>query len=452
MPLINPSVAVAAQALTPANTQTTGNPNGAVLANNASAGNAGVTTPIAGRLFASILAQLAEGPLGDLQPDTQSVPPNQLTAEETALLAAMLPFFSMQNNTMTTALSAVSDQMPKSTTAVPVETAALTLPLPAALLAAEQASELLVAGIDSGADVAAPVAPHTFSLPVEVQPVTPSLVVEPSQVVGDQNQRLDPKPSAQTTSDITTLIRPAEAKHTELTGAAVPAPDAPRVSSEAAHPSLMSAAISEATLSTRKDEHQELLLNPSQDESPVRIASNHLSVGVERIPAELVAAQAPLRSLHTEPVAPTAQPTAVTPDTMSAAVRTRDTLRLHLDQPELGRVTMQVTLQAQQVMATVGVEHRGLGDFLAAGQGALTDAMKQHGLRIEQFHIETLDVGDAGAGRSGLLDHGAPRQDAPGFQREAEGRMPSVETPLIAAAMTDRLPQLHSRSRINLFA
>ena len=439
MPLINPSAPAA-----PANTQTTGGSSGSVVATGATASNA---SP----LFGVILAQLAEGQLGDLQLDAQPVVPNQPSAEETSLLAAMLPFFATQNNIVMPGGSAVLNQSPKPTTAVPVETSAVALPLPAALVAAEQAPELLLAGMASGAGIAAPVAPHTLSLPVEVQPVTPSLVLASSDVAGNKDQHLEANPTAQTAGDINKLIRPAEAGNADLRGVAVPAADA---SSGPAHPSLMSAAISETTLAARKNEHQDLLLNPPQDESPIPIAPNHLSVGVEKIPAELVAAQAPLRTLHTEPVAPVAQPAAVTPDTSSAAVPTRDTLRLHLDQPELGRITMQVTVQAQQVMATVGVEHRGLGDFLAAGQGALTDAMKQHGLRIEQFHIETLGNGDmgAGAGRSGLLDHGAPRQDAPGFQREAEARMPSIETPLIAAAITDRLAQPHSRSRINLFA
>ena len=452
MPLINPSAPAApAQALTPTNTQTTGSPNGAVAATEAQAGNAGVTTPNASPLFGIILAKLAEGQLGDVQLDAQPVVPNQPTAEETSLLAAMLPFFSMQNNIVTPVVSAVLDQSPKPTTAVPAEASALALPLPAALVAAEQAPELLLAGMASSTGKATPAAQHTLSLPVEVQPVTPNLVLALSDVAGNQKPRLEANPPAQTAGDINKLIRPAEAGNADLRGVAVPAAD---VSSGPAHPSLMSAAISEAALAARRDEHQDLLLNPPPDESLVPIAPNHLSVGVEKIPAELVAAQAPPRSLHTEPVAPVAQPAAVTPDTIAAAVPTRDTLRLHLDQPELGRVTVQVTVQAQQVMATVGVEHRGLGDFLAAGQGALTDAMKQHGLRIEQFHIETLDNGDmgAGAGRSGLLDQGAPRQDAPGFQREADARRPSIETPLIAAAMTDRLAQPHSRSRINLFA
>jgi flagellar hook-length control protein FliK len=349
-------------------------------------------------------------------------------------------------------VSTVVNQSAKPTTAVAVETSALALPLQAALGAAEQAPELLLAGMASSAGVAAPIAPHTLSLPLEVQPVTPSLVLPLSDVAANQDQRLEPNLPAQTSEDLNTLIRSAEAGNTDLRGVALPAADPSAVLSGPAHPSLIAAAISETTLSAKKDEHQDLLLKLRQDESPVPIAPP-LSVGVEKIPAELVAAQAAPRSLHTEPVAPTAQPAVVTPDTISAAISTRDTLRLHLDQPELGRVTMQVTLQAQQVTATVGVEHRGLGDLLTAGQGALTDAMKQHGLRIEQFNIETLgnEMG-AGAGRSGLLDHGAPRQDAPGFQREAEARMPSIETSLNTAAMTDRLAQPHSRSRINLFA
>jgi hypothetical protein len=79
--------------------------------------------------------------------------------------------------------------------------------------------------------------------------------------------------------------------------------------------------------------------------------------------------------------------------------------------------------------------------------------MRQHGLRLEELHIETLvnpDVLGAGGGRTGLLDHGQPRQDSPGFDREPLTRSgPECEVSITRA---DILESLGSRHRINLFA
>ena len=131
----------------------------------------------------------------------------------------------------------------------------------------------------------------------------------------------------------------------------------------------------------------------------------------------------------------------------------RETIHLQFGPSELGRLTLQVSLQSQQVQATVSVEHRGLGELLAASQGALDGALRQHGLRLEELHIGTMgnaDVLGAGAGRTGLLDHGQPRQDSPRFDREPLTH--SAPEREVSITRADILEPLGSRHRINLFA
>jgi hypothetical protein len=123
-------------------------------------------------------------------------------------------------------------------------------------------------------------------------------------------------------------------------------------------------------------------------------------------------------------------------------------LQIQLAPTDLGRITMQVSVHARQVQATVSVEHQGLGAYLVAGQGALDDAVRPHGLRVEEFRVDLLDLG---AGRTGQ-GHDSPefqgRQDAlPGRPMavaalSAQAVPSSEEEPAAATA-----PQ-----RVNVFA
>jgi len=171
--------------------------------------------------------------------------------------------------------------------------------------------------------------------------------------------------------------------------------------------------------------------------------------GSEKIPAEFVAGPAPSESTSTDPASlPKA---AVVANDAPAAITPRETIHLQLPPSDLGRLTLHVSVQSQQVQATVSVEHRGLGEFLTASQGALDGALRQHGLRLDELHIDTMgnpDVLGAGAGRTGL-DHGQPRQDSPGFDRPLVPPGPESE---ISSTRADILEPLGSRHRINLFA
>jgi len=196
----------------------------------------------------------------------------------------------------------------------------------------------------------------------------------------------------------------------------------------------------DATLTKKRDE-------PRDDVRVVDLTP----IGSEKIRAEFLAGPAPPPSTSTDPAAlPKA---AVVADDAPAAITPRETIHLQLSPSDLGRLTLHVSVQSQQVQATVSVEHRGLGEFLTASQGALDGALRQHGLRLEELHIDTMgnpDVLGAGAGRTGLLDHGQPRQDSPGFDREPLTR-PRPESE-VSSTRADVLEPLGSRHRINLFA
>jgi hypothetical protein len=115
---------------------------------------------------------------------------------------------------------------------------------------------------------------------------------------------------------------------------------------------------------------------------------------------------------------------------------------------------VQVSVQSQQVQATVGVEHRGLGEFLAAGHVALDQAMRQHGLRLDELHVESIlnsDMLGPEGGRTGFLDHGQSREDAPGFMREPQAHQGPESEAMIGTA-GNLLEAPGGRYRINLFA
>ena len=174
--------------------------------------------------------------------------------------------------------------------------------------------------------------------------------------------------------------------------------------------------------------------------------------GSDQIPTEFLAgrstSQAPSPAVTAPQLtAPISAPVAL------ATITPRETIQFELGASDLGRVTVQVSVQSQQVQATVGVEHRGLGEFLAAGQVALDQAMRQHGLRLDEFHVESIQNPEMlGAdGRTGFLDHGQSRQYASGFMSEPQAHQ-GPESEAIMAKADNILASLGARYRINLFA
>jgi flagellar hook-length control protein FliK len=205
----------------------------------------------------------------------------------------------------------------------------------------------------------------------------------------------------------------------------------------------------DATLTSKKEESQKDLSQAGSGESAR--ALELAPAGNGRLPAEFLAASEPSHRAPTDAAA-IAPKAVVMPDAAPSSIAPRETIHLQLGPSDLGRLTLQVSVQSQQVQATVGVEHRGLGEFLAASQGVLDDAMRQHGLRLEGLRIESItnsDVLGAGADRPGLLDHGQARQDTSRFERAPLARqVPQSE----ALSMKDHTLESGSRYRINLFA
>jgi len=212
-----------------------------------------------------------------------------------------------------------------------------------------------------------------------------------------------------------------------------------------------SSVLVDATLTKKKDESRDNLLNMVSERS-TKVADS-MPFGTEKIPAEFLAGPAASPSASTESAVPVPKATMVGDVLPTAMTSPRETIHLQFGPSELGRVTLQVSVQSQQVQATVSLEHRGLGEFLTASQGTLDGALRQHGLRLEELHIETMgnpDVLGAGAGRTGLLDHGQSRQESPRFDTEPLVR-PGPESE-VSITRTDIREPLGSRHRINLFA
>jgi hypothetical protein len=111
-------------------------------------------------------------------------------------------------------------------------------------------------------------------------------------------------------------------------------------------------------------------------------------------------------------------------------------------------VTVQVSVQAQQVHATVSVQHQGLGEFLVTSQGALDDAMRQHGLRVEEFRVDT-DPGRAGQGQQ-FGEHLPDFQDREGAR--SSGRPEEFESPPVEVGAGEELSVRLSLHRLNVFA
>jgi hypothetical protein len=230
-------------------------------------------------------------------------------------------------------------------------------------------------------------------------------------------------------------------------GALAKSDKSPDQSSAALPPSLLSNEIP-----TNKDINRDDLLKGISADKNGSVLELAPAAG-DKIPTEFLANRTSSPASLTEAAAPQAT-AAVSAPAPSATITPRETIHLELGSSDLGRVTVQVSVQSQQVQATVGVEHRGLGEFLAAGQVALDQAMRQHGLRLDELHVESIlnpDMLGPGGGRTGFLDHGQSRQDEPGFMRESQDHR-GPESEAIMTKTDHTLESLGVRYRINLFA
>ena len=160
-------------------------------------------------------------------------------------------------------------------------------------------------------------------------------------------------------------------------------------------------------------------------------AMDRAPFGSEKLAAENLAAPPPASSTAASaPVLSRAVPPVPDPAPSAGGAFQRDTLHIQLPPTDLGRVTMQVSVHARQVQASVTVEHQGLGAYLVAGQGALDDAVRQHGLRVEEFRVDLLDLG---AGRTGQ------GQDSPEFHG-GQDALPGRPLPVVAPPDVPGLP------------
>jgi flagellar hook-length control protein FliK len=123
----------------------------------------------------------------------------------------------------------------------------------------------------------------------------------------------------------------------------------------------------------------------------------------------------------------------------------RETMQILFEPGDMGQVRMQVSILAHEVHATVSVQHQGLGEYLANSQGALDDQLRQHGLRVEEFQVNT-DPGRAGQGQD-------PTQFQGRENTEPTRRSEPTESPtLLRDAVEGESESVTSLLRINTFA
>jgi hypothetical protein len=178
-------------------------------------------------------------------------------------------------------------------------------------------------------------------------------------------------------------------------------------------------------------------------------AADHVSFGNEKLTADNLPAPPPASAASAPaPVMSKAMPPIQDPAPVAGSAFQRDTLQIQLAPTDLGRITMQVSVHARQVQAAVSVEHQGLGAYLVAGQGALDDAVRPHGLRVEEFRVDLLDLG---AGRAGQ-GHDSP--EFQGRQDALPGRPLPVAVPSAQAAPSseDEPAGATAPQRVNVFA
>ena len=184
-------------------------------------------------------------------------------------------------------------------------------------------------------------------------------------------------------------------------------------------------------------------------DTPRPPATGHVSFGSERLAVESLSAPA---TLPPASVSAQAMPKDISaihdPVPVAGSAFQRDMLQIQLAPTELGRITMQVSVHARQVQATVSVEHQGLGAYLVAGQGALDEAVGSHGLRVEEFRVDLLGLG---AGRTG---QGQDPQEFQSRQDVLPGRPESVAVPVVPAASPseDEPAAATAPQRLNVFA
>jgi hypothetical protein len=420
-----------------------------------------INSSAAGLLFGMVLAQMTAGLTQfaaekKVEPDAQApetpTTPTQLSPEQIAMLASLAPIL--------VAVPAAPQSIPAATEASatgPNVGRPLSLPAQTSLAVltatgpATQPGKDLKAGLfQDQMPLTAKTPPGAPQMPLATVAATPAPTIAPMQDQGQVFQRM--LNAAPGTGEVKNQNGPAAAV---IAGDdslhAVPTAIAKNdKTSDQLQGSQSPSIIIDATLTSKKEESQQDLSQVGSGESAR--ALELAPAGNGRLPAEFLAASEPSHSAPTDAAAIAPPKAVVMPDAAPSSITPRETIHLQLGPSDLGRLTLQVSVQSQQVLATVGVEHRGLGEFLAASQGVLDDAMRQHGLRLEGLHIESItnsDVLGAGADRPGLLDHGQARQDTSRFERAPLARqVPQSE----ALSMKDHILEPSSRYRINLFA
>ncbi len=417
--------------------------------------SAAIDSAAAGLLFGMVLAQLAVVKEAEVkEADTEAADVSQTQAQpspdQISMLASLVPALV----TIQVAPQAIT--MPRETSAAELSgisrpgTQASSVQLNASNVTAEP-----VLSTDLGKDLKAgqrhnqgPVLDRT--LPGTPAP-TPSVVL-PLALTQDQEQSVQtfmtPVPSAAEVDNQSETAAVHDAGFNAASLSALAKTDKSPDRSSAALP----ASLLVDAMPTNMDKNRNDLLKGLLEDTTGSVLELAPVVS-DKIPTEFIAGRSSSPAPVTEGTAPQATAVVSTPAALPT-ITPRETIRLDLGPSDLGRVTVQVSVQSQQVQATVGVEHRGLGEFLAAGHVVLDQAMRQHGLRLEELHVESLvnpDMLGPGDGRTGFLDHGQSREDAPGSMRESQARQGSDSEAIMANA-DHILEPLSGRYRINLFA
>ena len=414
----------------------------------------------AGVLFGMVLAQLAvvkETAVKEADAKNADVPQTQVqpSPDQISMLASLVPaLVTLQVGPQAITVSGeTSDAQPKDVSKPGTLTSPVVLNAISGtaqpVISTDLGKDLKAGQLDDPKLVLDRTIPGVSQMPVATPMPTPSVVMPPT-LTQDQGQSfqtlMTPVPSAEVDNQSGT----ATAHEAGFNAASLSAPatshKSPDLAPAALPPSLLIDAIPANKDKDRDDLLKGILENKNGSLPELTPA------GGDKIPTEFIANHTSSPAPLTEATAPQAT-VAMSAPPATATMIPRETIRLELGPSDLGRLTLQVSVQSHQVQATVGVEHRGLGEFLATSQGALDQAMRQHGLRLDELHVESLlnpAMLGPGDGRTGFLDHGQSRQDASGFMREQVNQ--SAESEAIMAKGDNVLESLSNRYRINLFA